>query len=63
MSVTAPVGELGENELLVPDVKGMTYAEAVTTLNKEGFEVTKLEVSSDTVDKGNVVEVNRSISE
>ena len=56
VSVTAPVGELGENELLVPDVKGMTYAEAVTTLNKEGFEVTKLEVSSDTVDKGNVVD-------
>ena len=56
VSVTAPVGELGENELLVPDVKGKTYAEAVTTLNKEGFEVTKLEVSSDTVDKGNVVD-------
>ena len=56
VTVTVPVGELGENELLVPDVKGKTYAEAVTTLNKEGFEVTKLEVSSDTVDKGNVVD-------
>ena len=56
VTATAPVGELGENELLVPDVKGKTYAEAVTTLNKEGFEVTKLEVSSDTVDKGNVVD-------
>lgn len=48
--------ELGENQVLVPDVHNMTFAEAVATLNKEGFEVDKVEVPSDSVGKGNVVD-------
>ncbi|MBQ0028477.1 MAG: Stk1 family PASTA domain-containing Ser/Thr kinase [Lachnospiraceae bacterium] len=46
---------LSENEVLVPSVLNMTYAEAVTTLNREGLEVEKVEVPSDSVDKGSVV--------
>ncbi|MBP9996164.1 MAG: Stk1 family PASTA domain-containing Ser/Thr kinase [Lachnospiraceae bacterium] len=45
-----------ENEVLVPDVHGLSYAEAVANLNKEGFEVEKVEVPSDTVAKGNIVD-------
>ncbi len=48
--------ELGENQVAVPDVIGMSFAEAVATLNKEGLEVEKVEVPSDTVEKGNVVD-------
>ena len=48
--------KLGENQAIVPDVHNMSYAEAVATLNKEGFEVTKVEVPSDNVTKGNVVD-------
>ncbi len=45
-----------ENGVFVPDVHGLSFAEAVATLNREGFEVDKIEVPSDTVDKGNVVD-------
>ena len=47
---------LGENEALIPDVHNMTFAEAVATLNRDGFEAEKVEVPSDTVEKGNVVD-------
>ncbi len=47
---------LDANQVLVPDVYNMTYAEAVATLNKEGFEVEKVEVPSDTITKGNIVD-------
>ena len=40
----------------VPDVIGLTYAEAVATLNREGFEVDPVEVPNDTVAKGNIVD-------
>ncbi len=49
--------EADENENLVaiPDVSGRSYAEAVATLNKEGFKVVKEESESTTVRKGNVI--------
>jgi len=47
---------LSENQVAVPDVIGMSFAEAVATLNKEGLEVEKVEVPSDTIEKGNVVD-------
>ena len=49
--------EADENENLVaiPDVSGRSYAEAVATLNKEGFMVVKEESESTTVRKGNVI--------
>lgn len=48
--------ELGEDEVLVPDVHKLSYAEAVATLNKEGLEVEKIEVPSDDIEKGAVVD-------
>ena len=50
------VTESDESQVAVPEVLGMTFAEAVATLNKEGLEVEKVEVPSDTVTKGNVVD-------
>ena len=51
-----PGEPLSENQVAVPSVIGMSFAEAVATLNKEGLEVDKVEVSSDTVPKGNIVD-------
>lgn len=48
--------DLSETQVAVPEVIGMSFAEAVATLNKEGLEVEKVEVPSDTVQKGNVVD-------
>lgn len=48
--------ELAADEAIVPDMSGKSYAEAVAALNREGFTVEKLEVSSTTVSKGNVVD-------
>ncbi len=54
---TPQAGEpLSENQVAVPSVIGMSFAEAVATLNKEGLEVDKVEVPSDTVPKGNIVD-------
>ena len=39
----------------VPDVVGLSYAEAVATLKKEGFETVKEEQESDTVKKNNII--------
>lgn len=44
-----------ENMVVIPDVSGLSYAEAVATLNKEGFQTVKEESESDTVKKGNVI--------
>lgn len=44
-----------ENMIAIPDVSGLSYAEAVATLNKEGFQTVKEESESDTVKKGNVI--------
>lgn len=58
-STTTPIvnqAELGENQVAVPEVINMSFAEAVATLNKEGLEVEKVEVPSDTIVKGNVVD-------
>ena len=44
-----------ENMVAIPDVSGMSYAEAVATLNKEGFQTVKEESESDTVKKGNII--------
>ncbi len=54
-TITDPA-ELGENQVAVPEVINMSFAEAVATLNKEGLEVEKVEVPSDTIAKGNVVD-------
>ncbi len=43
------------NMVKIPDVSGKSYAEAVATLNKEGFQTVKEESESDTVKKGNVI--------
>ena len=41
----------------IPDCTNMSYAEAVATLSKKGFKnVEKIQVSSATVEKGNIVE-------
>lgn len=46
-----------EDSVIVPDVHGMTYAEAIVALNNEGFlEIEKVEVPSDSIDKGCVVD-------
>lgn len=45
----------GVNGIAVEDVRNLSLAEATTKLEKEGFVVTKQEVPSDTVAKGNVV--------
>lgn len=43
--------------LELPNVVNMPYAEAVATLNKKGFKnIEKVQISSTTVEKGNVVE-------
>ena len=47
--------EENENLVAIPDVTGRSYAEAVATLNKEGFKVVKEESESTTVRKGNVI--------
>lgn len=47
--------EHNENMIAIPDVSGLSYAEAVATLNKEGFQTVKEESESDTVKKGNVI--------
>ncbi len=48
--------DLDANQALVPDVHGLSYAAAVVTLEKEGYTVEKVEVPSDSVTKGNVVD-------
>ncbi len=45
-----------DNMAAVPDVVGKSFAEAVASLNAEGFEVEKVEVASDSVEKGNIVD-------
>ncbi len=55
-AVSQDTGAITESQVAVPEVIGMSYAEAVATLNKEGLEVEKAEVASDTVTKGNVVD-------
>ena len=53
---TAPVQNVeNENLVAIPDVSGLSYAEAVATLNKEGFQTVKEESESDTVKKGNII--------
>ena len=47
--------EENENMVLIPDVSGMSYAEAVATLDREGLKTVKEESESDTVKKGNVI--------
>lgn len=47
--------EENENMVAIPNVSGLSYAEAVATLNKEGFKVVKEESESTTVRKGNVI--------
>lgn len=47
--------DYNENMIAIPDVSGLSYAEAVATLNKEGFQTVKEESESDTVKKGNVI--------
>ena len=54
---------LAENEVLVPNVLNMTYAEAVTALTREGLEVEKVEVPSDSVEKGSVVDTLPAVGE
>ena len=44
-----------KNGVEVPDVVGLSYAEAVATLKKEGFETVKEEQESDTVKKNNII--------
>ena len=55
-AVSQDTGAITESQVAVPEEIGMSYAEAVATLNKEGLEVEKAEVASDTVTKGNVVD-------
>ena len=43
------------NMVAVPSVAGLTYAEAVAALKREGLEVVKEETESDTVKKGTVI--------
>lgn len=45
----------GPQGVSLPDVTGKSLAEATALLEKEGFSVSKSEVASDTVEKGNVV--------
>ena len=53
---TTPVEDVvNENMVAIPDVSGLSYAEAVATLNKEGFQTVKEESESDTVKKGNII--------
>jgi len=52
---TVAATEENENMVAIPDVSGLSYAEAVATLNKEGFKVVKEESESTTVRKGNVI--------
>ena len=47
---------INENMVAIPDVSGLSYAEAVATLNKAGFQTVKEESESDTVKKGNVIQ-------
>jgi len=47
--------EDSENMVAIPDVSGYSYAEAVATLNREGFQTVKEESESNTVKKGNVI--------
>ena len=44
-----------ENMVAIPDVSGKSYAEAVATLNREGFQTVKEESESQTVKKGNII--------
>ena len=44
-----------ENMVAIPDVTGLSYAEAVATLNKEGFQTVKEESESASVKKGNII--------
>ncbi len=46
-----------EGKMEVPDCTNLSYAEAVAKLNKSGFKkIEKIQASSDTVDKGNIIE-------
>ena len=46
-----------DGKIEVPNVINLSYAEAVATLNKKGFkQIEKVQISSTTVDKGNVAE-------
>jgi serine/threonine-protein kinase len=50
-------GDINDGKLEVPNVINMSYAEAVATLNKKGFkQIEKVQMSSSTVNKGNVAE-------
>lgn len=52
VELTVSAGEEGVNLI---DVTGKSLAEATALLEKEGFQVSRSEVPSDTVEKGNVV--------
>ena len=47
----------------IPSVTGLSYAEAVAQLNKQGFEAEKIETASDSVVKGNVIEQSPAAGE
>ena len=50
-------GDINDGKIEVPNVIKMSYAEAVATLNKKGFkQIEKVQMSSSTVNKGNVAE-------
>ena len=50
-------GDINDGKIEVPNVINMSYAEAVATLNKKGFkQIEKVQMSSSTVNKGNVAE-------
>lgn len=57
-TTTATVEKTSEEQdgVEIPDVTGLSYAEAVAQLNKQGFEAEKIETASDSVPKGNIIE-------
>ncbi len=49
---------VGSNGIVVPDIVGLSIAEATATLERKGFVVNKIEASSDLVDKGLIAAQN-----
>ena len=56
--VTMVVSAVKETGVKIPDVVGMTEAEATARLENDGFKVTKTTEKSDTVPKGKVISQN-----
>jgi len=54
-TTTEEMTTVEQTRIEVPDITGLSYAEAVASLKKEGFVVEKVEEESDTVKKGNVI--------